>query len=63
MNTSERIESLRYAIYRAEFNIRRCKYEEHFFDAEKYEMERDLLKHELEELEASQKNDSKSKTK
>lgn len=55
MELEKQIELLKYAIKRAEMNVKRCKYNDDFWEAEKYEYEKHLLEIELKELEENTK--------
>jgi len=37
-------------LYMAEFNVKRCQYNDHLYDMEKWEYEVDVLKEELEKI-------------
>lgn len=44
------VEDIERDLYMAQFNVKRCQYNDHLFDMEKWEYEVDLLKEELEKV-------------
>jgi hypothetical protein len=42
-------------LYISEFNVKRCQYNDHLYDMEKWEYEVDLLKEELEKIKLNER--------
>jgi hypothetical protein len=44
------IEDIERELYMAQFNVKRCQYNDHLYDMERWEYEVDVLKEELEKI-------------